>query len=131
MSRSEATQSTLQQRANFQERPSKPTGKVADGLSGKIVVHARDAVGAHLSHRSSITETDFGKGAEEARNYSHVCSWRHGRVIRFSPLASPEKGLGILNPDGLAMLVSVASPIERREVARSIRESCNAAGNGE
>jgi hypothetical protein len=36
--------------------------------------------------------------------------------------ASPEKGLRILNPDGSAMLVSVASPIERREVARGTRE---------
>jgi len=54
-----------------------------------------------------------------------------GRPGSHRALASPEKGLRILNPDEPAMLVSVASPIERREVARSIRESCNAAGNGE
>jgi prophage maintenance system killer protein len=28
-----------------------------------------------LSHRSSVTETDFSKSAEEASDYPHVCSW--------------------------------------------------------
>src|ERR1700745_709212 len=56
---------------------------------------------------------------------------RHSRITRtYRVHASPEKGRRILNCEGSAMLVSLASPFVTREVARSIREFCNALGNG-
>ena len=50
------------------DRPNR-LDKVADGLSGKIVVHARGAVGAHFGICGD-NSVDFSKGAEEASDYS-------------------------------------------------------------